>query len=460
MSTPAATTDPESLELGWHLFILLLAILANAFFAASEIAIISLNDAKVRRDADQGDRMSRVLRKFIDEPGRFLATIQVGVTLAGFLASAFAAVTFAEPLARWFASRTWCPLTLNTVEGIATIAVTIMLAFLTLILGELVPKRIAMQYSEPLSRFVARPLSFIASATAPFVTLLNFVTNRILLLFGVNPTQGQERVSEEEIRMMVDIGGENGSIEPQEKEMIENVFEFNNKTAGEIMVHRLDIAALPIDVDEAEIRQTIRKSSFSRIPVYSGTIDNIMGILNTRDYLIRALEDRHPKLADLLRKPFFVPETIRADILFRQMQKSKQAIAIVLDEFGGTCGLVSVEDLLEEIVGEIYDEYDVNVLPPSIVKLSETDFRLAGETEIDDAAEALGVEIPEGDFNTLGGFILEKLGSIPSAGAHLAIPELHLEMTVETMDGNRIDSVLVHKTEPIKPPQADAEEDD
>jgi putative hemolysin len=439
---------------------LLLAILANAFFAASEIAIISLNDAKVRRDADQGDKMSKILRRFIDEPGRFLATIQVGVTLAGFLASAFAAVTFAQPLARWFSSHAWCPLAHTTVEGIATILVTIILAFLTLILGELVPKRIAMQHSEQLARFVARPLRFVASTAAPFVNLLNFATNRILNLFGIDPTKGHDRVSEEEIRMMVDIGGENGSIEPQEKKMIENVFEFNNKTAGEIMLHRLDIVALPIDVEESEIRHTIRKSGFSRIPIYNGSIDNIMGILNTRDYLIRALEDRPLKLPELLRKPFFVPETIRADILFQQMQKGKQAIAIVLDEFGGTSGLVSMEDLLEEIVGEIYDEYDVNVFPPSIVKLSETEFRIAGEAEIDDAADTLGVEIPEGDFTSLGGFILDKLGSIPEPGTRLEIPELNLDITVETMDGNRIDDVLVRKTEPPTPPSDDAEEDD
>ena len=437
----------------------LVLTLINGYFSMSEMALTTAKRAVLEHDAEEGDKRAERAVQLAADSDQLLATIQVAITLVGFASSAVASTSLSDPLATWLMSFGIAPLS-AIARGLAPVIITVAVAFVSIVIGELVPKRIAMQYSEPLSRFVARPLSFIASATAPFVTLLNFVTNRILLLFGVNPTQGQERVSEEEIRMMVDIGGENGSIEPQEKEMIENVFEFNNKTAGEIMVHRLDIAALPIDVDEAEIRQTIRKSGFSRIPVYSGTIDNIMGILNTRDYLIRALEDRHPKLADLLRKPFFVPETIRADILFRQMQKSKQAIAIVLDEFGGTCGLVSVEDLLEEIVGEIYDEYDVNVLPPSIVKLSETDFRLAGETEIDDAAEALGVEIPEGDFNTLGGFILEKLGSIPSAGAHLAIPELHLEMTVETMDGNRIDSVLVHKTEPIKPPQADAEEDD
>lgn len=456
----SAPIDPESTELGWHVVTLLLAILANAFFAASEIAVISLNDAKVRRDADEGDPTSKILRKFIDEPGRFLATIQVGVTLAGFLASAFAAVTFARPAAIWFSNQPWCRISETTVENLVTVLVTIVLAFLTLIFGELVPKRIAMQHSEVLSRFISRPLRLISSATAPFVTMLNFVTNKILKLFGVDPNASRENVSEEEIRMMVDIGGENGSIEPQEKEMIENVFEFNNKTAAEIMIHRKDITALPIDVSDAECRETIRKCGVSRIPVYHDTIDDIRGILNTRDYLIRALDDLHPQLQNLLRKPFFVPETIRTDVLFRQMQKNKQSIAVVLDEFGGTSGIVSVEDLLEEIVGEIYDEYDTNVRVLSITKLSDNDFRMPGETEIEAVAEALDVKIEEGDFNTIGGFIFEKLNRIPAEGTQLMLPELSLEMTVEKMEGNRIDSVLVHRTRKIEPPQADAEEDD
>lgn len=448
------------MQIGWHLFILFLAIASNAFFAASEIAIISLNDARVRRDADQGDHTAKILRKFIDEPGRFLATIQVGVTLAGFLASAFAAVTFARPASLWILTQSWCHLSENTVESLVTILVTVLLAFLTLIFGELVPKRVAMQHSEALAKFVSKPLKVISSATRPFVTLLNFVTNKILVLFGIDTTHIREHISEEEIRMMVDIGGENGSIEPQEKQMIENVFEFNNKTADEIMVHRKDIVALSLDVDDATCREAIRNCGLSRIPVYNGTIDNIQGVLNTRDYLIKALDDQHPRMADLLRKPFFVPETIRTDILFRQMQKNKQSIAIVLDEFGGTSGIVSVEDLLEEIVGEIYDEYDTNTKPSIIEKLSETDYRMPGETEIDNAAAALGVKIKEGDFNTLGGFIFEQLNRMPTEGTKLLIPELSLEMTVEKMDGNRIESVRIHRLEPAGLPDADAEEND
>ncbi len=442
------------------MFILFLAIAANAFFAASEIAIISLNDAKVRRDADQGDKTAKILRKFIDAPGRFLATIQVGVTLAGFLASAFAAVTFARPGALWVSAQTWCHLSVTTVESFMTIGVTVLLAFLTLIFGELVPKRVAMKHSAGLAKFVSKPLTVIASVTHPFVSLLNFVTDKILALFGIDTSHVREHISEEEIRMMVDIGGENGSIEPQEKEMIENVFEFNNKTAAEIMVHRTDIVAISISIDDATCRETIRKCGLSRIPVYQGTIDDIQGILNTRDYLIKALDDQHPRVADLLRKPFFVPETIRTDLLFRQMQKNKQSIAIVLDEFGGTSGIVSVEDLLEEIVGEIYDEYDINIITSGIEKLSETDYRMPGETEIDDAAEVLDVKMEEGDFNSLGGFIFEKLNRMPTAGTKLLLPELSLELTVEKMDGHRIDSVLVHRIEISTHPAVDAEEDD
>ena len=346
------------------MFILFLAIAANAFFAASEIAIISLNDAKVRRDADQGDKTAKVLRKFIDEPGRFLATIQVGVTLAGFLASAFAAVTFARPAAVWVSAQTWCHFSVSTVESLMTIGVTVLLAFLTLIFGELVPKRIAMQHSKGLAKFVSKPLTVIASVTHPFVSLLNFVTNKILVLFGIDTTHVRGHISEEEIRMMVDIGGENGSIEPQEKEMIENVFEFNNTTAAEIMVHRTDIVALSININDADCREKIRKCGLSRIPVYQDTIDDIQGILNTRDYLIKALDDQHPRVADLLRKPFFVPETIRTDILFRQMQKNKQSIAIVLDD-SEQFHRPMTHDLLANVLDE------VSAGKPGTVKIAE-----------------------------------------------------------------------------------------
>jgi len=458
MHTPPPT-NPESVDVGWSLLILLLAIGVSAFFTASETAIIALNDAKVRKDADEGSPIARRFRRFIDHPGRFRATIQLGTTLTGLLASAFAAQALARPLGTRLGAMAGWPGTTGTAVATTTVAITGLLAFTILIFGDRLPRRLAIQRGEPFARAMARPLGLACAIATPFSHILGAATDRLLRLFNIDPAHIQENISEEEIRMMVDIGGETGGIEPQEKEMIENVFEFNNTTAAEIMVHRKDIVALPIDVADDECRETIRKCGFSRIPVYAGTIDNIQGLLNTRDYLINALDGEKNRITDLLRKPLFVPETIRADVLFRHMQKNKQAIAIVLDEYGGTSGIVSVEDLLEEIVGEIYDEYDINTHTPKIERLSETDFRMPGETDIDTAAESLDIEIEEGDFNTLGGFIFEKLNSMPTEGTRLALPTLGLEMTVEKMDGHRIDSVLVRRT-PTEPhlfsdPEAD-----
>lgn len=457
---PSQPIDSETMEIGWNLLVLLLAIGTSAFFAASETAIISLNDAKIRREAEEGNRIAGLLCQFIDQPSRFRATVQIGMALASLLAAAFATLSLALPLSHWLARQTWWHLENGTAIGLTTTAVTFLFVIVILIFGDRLPKRIAMQRGETWARGIAYPFKAISAIIRPFTSLLTFITDRILSLLGIDPSQLHENISEEEIRMMVDIGGETGSIEPQEKEMIENVFEFNNTTAAEIMVHRKSIVALPIDIDNAECRETIRKSGFSRIPVYNGTIDNVQGILNTRDYLIQALDDEHPRLTQLLRKPFFVPETIRADLLFRQMQKNKQGIAIVLDEYGGTSGLVSIEDLLEEIVGEIYDEYDITVHTPGIECFSETDYRMPGETDIDTVSETLNVEIEEGDFNTLGGFIFEKLNSMPTEGTKLILHDLALEMTVEKMDDHRIESVRILRISPPTPPAADAEEED
>ena len=452
--------DSETMEVGWNLFILMLAIGTSAFFAATETAVISLNDAKIQREAEEGNRIAGLLRQLIDQPSRFRATVQIGMALPSLLAAAFATTTLALPFGHWLARQPWWHFTQKTAIGLTTTTVTVLLVLIILVFGDRLPKRIGMQRGETWARTIAYPFNAISAIARPFTTLLTFCTNHLLSLLGIAPSQLHGKISEEEIRMMLDIGGETGSIEPQEKEMIENVFEFNNTTAAEIMVHRKSIIALPIDIDNEECRETIRESGFSRIPVYNETIDNIQGILNTRDYLIQALDDEHPNLTKLLRKAFFVPETIRADILFRQMQKNKQGIAIVLDEYGGTSGLVSIEDLLEEIVGEIYDEYDIAVQTPGIECLSDTDYRMPGETDIDSAAETLNVEIEEGDFNTLGGFIFEKLNSMPTEGTKLVLHDLALEMTVEKMDDHRIESVRIIRISPTTPPAADAEQED
>lgn len=443
-----AEPPPQGVGVEIAILLLLLAILFNAFFAASEIAVISLNDAKVKRDAENGTRIDKILCRFVTEPVKFLATIQVGITLAGFLASAFAAVTLAEPLAAKITPH--YPQHASLVSNCCTIFVTIVLAFVTLIFGELVPKRIAMQHSEKLSRFAAVPLRAISIFARPFVNLLNWTTNGVLRMIGIDPKATKEEASEEEIRMLVDIGGEKGTIEQDEMEMIENVFEFNNTVASEIMVHRRDIVAIPVTATEEECRETIRSSNFSRIPVYEENIDNIKGILNSRDFLLKALDNEHINFMDILRKPLFVPETIRADVLFSQMQKSKQPIAIVLDEYGGTSGLISLEDLLEEIVGEIYDEYDQpEEEKREIEKLNDDEYRVPGEMPLKDVIEQLQLPTPEDeDFNTFAGIVFDRLKTVPTVGTIVPLPKLHIEAKVEKMDGNRIESLIVVKKEP------------
>ena len=447
-ASAGTSAEPPPQGVGIAILLLLLAVLFNAFFAASEIAVISLNDAKVKRDAENGTRIDKILSRFIKEPVKFLATIQVGITLAGFLASAFAAVTLAEPLANvikpHFAGYE------AAVSNCCTIFVTIILAFVTLIFGELVPKRIAMQHSEKLSRIAAVPLRTISVLARPFVSLLNWTTNGILRLIGIDPNEAKEAASEEEIRMLVDIGGETGAIEQDEMEMIENVFEFNNTVASEIMVHRRDIVAIPVTATEEECKEIIRSSNFSRIPVYEENIDNIKGILNSRDFLLKALDNNHINFMEILRKPLFVPETIRADVLFSQMQKSKQPMAIVLDEYGGTSGLITLEDLLEEIVGEIYDEYDQpEEEKREIEKLTDETYRVPGEMQLEEVIEKLDLPTPEDeDFNTFAGIVFDRLKTVPTVGTVVTLPKLHVEATVEKMDGNRIESLIVIKKLP------------
>ena len=432
------------------LFFLGALIAVNAFFAASEIAVISLNDAKIRKMAEQGDGKAKMRVRFLDEPGRFLATIQVGITLAGFLASAFAADTFAEHIVSAF--RSW-GVTSTAVRPAAVFLITVILSFASLVLGELVPKRIAMQHSELVSMRSARILAGVARVMRPFVWLLTAATNSIVRLLGLNPQEKTRTVSEEEIRMMVDVGREKGVIEADEKEMINNVFDFNNKTASDLMVHRKDIEAIDIDAPRAEIENTLKTSVFSRLPVYKETIDDVVGILNVRDYFIKSLDEDSPDIQSILRRPFCVFESVRADVLLKDMQRSKQSIAVVLDEYGGTSGIITLEDLLEEIVGDIYDEYDEVEEPSEWEKLDDGSYRIRGATSIQDVSELLAMDLPVGDYHTLGGMIFGRLGVIPSSGSVLKLPEAGLLFTVEKMDGRRVDSVLVRRVARLKPAQ-------
>ncbi len=438
------------------LFLVVLLVL-NAFFAASEIAVVSLKDVRVRRMAGQGHKAARLLVKLLDDPGRFLATIQVGITLAGFLASAFAADYFAEPLMAWYGRQAWSAIPAQTMRPVAVVGITLVLSFVTLVCGELVPKRIAMRHSEGVALRVARPIAFVARLARPFIWLLNATTNTIVRQFGIDPHDNARNVSEEEIRMLVDLGREKGVIEATEKEMIENVFEFNNKNASDIMVHRSDIVALPLDATPGVCQEVLKQCGFSRLPVYQQTIDDVVGILNARDFLLRCLDDPAPELRPLLRPALFVPETIRADALFRDMQRDKQSMAIVLDEYGGTAGLLSVEDLLEEIVGELYDEYDRVDEQPDCERLDEQTWRMRGSMALEDVCEHLQRNLPRDDHNTLGGLIFGAMGLMPDVGATLDLPEFGLALTIESMDGRRVGNVLVRNTAAAAtPPPEDA----
>lgn len=409
-------------------------ILLNAFFAASEIAMISLNDARIKSLADKGDTKAARIEKLMDEPSRFLATIQIGITLAGFLASAFASETFADPLVRVLqeAGVGWPTGVLKT---ISMIVITILLSYFTLVLGELVPKRVAMKKAQPIAYFSIGPLQFLSTVTKPVVSLLSLSTNSVVRLFGIDPHEEDEEVTEEEIRLMVDIGEETGAIHELEKRMINNIFEFDNKTVGNIMTHRTDMVALPVDASLQEVLRVVNTEKFSRIPVYEGNLDNIVGMLYAKD-LFQFLSDGSNRddfsLLKIVRSPYFVASSKPTDQLFREMQRKKTHIAIIIDEYGGTAGLVTIEDLLEEIVGNIFDEYDEEEKEYEII--DDNTYLIRGTADLDDVQELLQVKLPVDDYETLSGFVIGQLGRIPGRKDKPSIEYEGLIMKVEEVE--------------------------
>ncbi|MDD4239066.1 MAG: hemolysin family protein, partial [Desulfotomaculaceae bacterium] len=364
------------------LFLMVLIVL-NAFFAASEMALVSLKDNKIKLMAEEGNKKAMLLKKLLSEPSRFLATIQIGITLAGFLASAFAAESFSGRLVELI-KRTGVTVPEVWLKNISVVLITIILSYFTLVLGELVPKRLAMKKAEPISMLVVGPLNFLAVVASPFVKLLTLSTHFFVRLFGVDPNEEDENVTEEEIRMMVDVGEERGSINEAEKEMINNIFEFNNKTVAEIMTHRTDISALPVEASLSELIAFINREKYSRIPVYEDNIDNIIGVIHAK-YLIQFLTKDFNKenfnLRAIIKQPYFVAQSKRTDELFKELQQNKTHLAVIIDEYGGTAGIVTLEDLIEEIVGNIFDEDDE--IEKDIEKLDENTFIINGTTSLD-----------------------------------------------------------------------------
>ncbi len=401
------------------IFLLLLQVVLiflNAVFASAEIAVLSINETKLERMAEEGNTRAKRLFRLTREPARFLATIQVAITLSGFLGSAFAADNFSEPLVNWILS-----LGVNipraTLDAAAVIVITLVLSYFTLIFGELVPKRIAMKKPEQLAMGISGLVSGISVVFKPIVSFLSISTNLVLRLCGIDPNEEEEKVSEEEIRMMVDAGSEKGTIDHQEKEFIQNIFEFNDIMVESIATHRTDVEMLWMEEDMDSWAETIHNSRHTRYPVCDGSPDNVVGVLNAKDYFRLEDKSRENVLQNAVYPAYFVLETTKADVLFKNMKANKKSMAVIIDEYGGMTGIVTLYDLIEELVGDLEDEpLEYKNDDPYIEKVDENTWKIRGNVELEDIEDALKVEIASEEFDTFTGLVFEELGRIPEDG--------------------------------------------
>ena len=423
-----------------HLLVLVLLIFLNAFFALAEIAIVTVNDNKIKKLSSEGNVEALKVMRLLKNSDDFLATIQVGITLSGFLTSASASQSFVDPLVGLLS---FLPIRASVLSSIATFVITLVLSYFSLVFGELVPKKIAMQDPERISFKMAGILLAFSKIFRPFIKFLSFSSDVVIRCFGIDPSKNEELVTEEEILMMVDAGEEKGLIENKAKSMISKIFDFDDTPVSEVMTHRVDIVAVRIDANLKYVIDLVMKKGRSRVPVYMNSIDNIIGILYVKD-LLKFVNSKIPenfKLTDLTRQPVFVPSTKRCDELFAEFTSSKKHIAIVVDEYGGTEGLVTIEDLVESILGNIQDEYDNET--EDIHKISEGSFVVEGSTPIDEIAETISSKIPEGDYDTIAGFISDELGKIPSKGDNVTFKSY--KFTVSEVLNRRVTKVTISK---------------
>lgn len=423
-----------------QLLLQLVLIAVNALFAATEIAVISLNETKVRRMAEGGDRKAAKMLRMVTEPTGFLSTIQICITLAGFLGSAFAADNFSDKLVNWLIND--CEVSgvsPSALDTISVIIITLVLSYFTLVLGELVPKRIAMKRSESIARAVSGLMIAMTAALRPIIWLLTVSTNGVLRLCGIDPEDNAEEVSEEEIIMMLDEGEEAGSIESGEKELIKNVFSLNDTTAEDVMVHRSQVAFLKRDDARTTLLNEIAESGYSRFPVYGENIDDIVGILYAKTYLTAQSKGERCEMKDFLMPPRFVHASTHINRILLDMQREHAHMALVVDDYGGVIGIITLEDILEELVGEIWDESDEVI--ENIRERSDGSYDINGSTRLSDMCESIGCSI-DSEADTVGGWVTEMLGGIPESGESFECGGMHV--TVESTDKRRVLKVNVN----------------
>lgn len=423
------------------IILLIILIFLNAVFASAEIAVISMNESKLKKLTEEKNKKAIKLTRLTEQPARFLATIQVVITLAGFLNSAFAADYFAEPLVDVFV-RLGVPVPVSVLSSVSVIIITVVLSYFNLVFGELVPKRIAMKKSDSLALSMAGMLYAISKIFTPLVALLTASTNGVLKLIGINPEESDEQVTEEEIRMMLSEGSQQGTIDKSETEIIQNVFDFNDISAEQICTHRIDVTSLDIADTLDTWDGVIFESRHTFYPVYRENTDNIVGILNTKDYFRSERKSKQQVIKTCLDKPWFVPENMKANVLFQKMKASRKYIAVLIDEYGGMSGLITLHDLIEALVGDLYELED-SIQAPEIQQIDDSTWEIQGSADLDDVAEALGIQLPTDDFDTYSGYICDVIGRVPGNGETFTCQTETMKIQVKTVVNHRIGETLV-----------------
>ncbi|UHP11622.1 hemolysin family protein [Listeria marthii] len=430
--------DPESQQIILQLILIVVLTLLNAFFASAEMALVSLNKNRVKSQAETGDKKAVMLAKLVDDPSKFLATIQVGITLAGFFSSASAATSIATRLESVFGGSSFA-------KELSIIVVTIVLSYITLVFGELYPKRLALQKSEKIARVSVRPIMAVGVVLRPFVKFLSFSTDILVKLTRMEKNTDNEKMTREEMQLLIETGRRDGVIEVEELQMLRGVFEMDNKYAREVMVPRTDAFMVDAETESEALCDALLNENFSRVPVYTGDQDSVLGILHMKDFFAEArksgFENIHVK--SLVKDAYFAQETMFIDDLLKNMQRTRNQMAILMDEYGGVAGIVTVEDLLEEIVGEIDDENDV--FSDEVKKIDDNTFIVEGRMPLDDFNKMFHVELPSRGVDTVAGFVLTLTGTIPEEDDEVVVEYGALRFTVEEMNDARLVSVRVEK---------------
>ncbi|MBR3601089.1 MAG: HlyC/CorC family transporter [Lachnospiraceae bacterium] len=426
------------------IFMILLQVVLialNAVFACAEIAIISMNDNKMNKMAAEGNKKAKRLVKLTEEPARFLSTIQIAITLSGFLGSAFAAENFSDVLVDALIG--WgVPVPAEVLESVAVIVITLILSYFTLVFGELVPKQVAMRKAEPLALGLSGLISGIAAVFKPIVSFLTFSTNSMLRLMGIDPNEEAEEVSEEEIRMMVDAGSEKGTIDYEEKEFIQNIFEFDDLSAEEIMTHRTDVTMLDLEDSMEEWKNIIYGSRHTLYPVCDGSADEIVGVLNAKSYFRLENQDRENVMQNAVTSAYMVPDTVKADTLFRNMRKERHGMAVILDEYGGTRGIVTINDLVEQLVGDLGNNETVEE-EGYIELLEDNTWKVQGSVTLEEVSEVIGIHIDSEENETLSGLIFHEYGSVPKDGTCIEVDLDKMNIQVLEIQDHQVETAII-----------------